>query len=106
MIEWAKCIYFVLERRDSMPNKKIIAISVGIILAVFFMTSFAGGTDEKASVVTRSVVFTDSYDGHNIASYDVELGKASNVPEVQEHEGWMSWSPIPYCFGSGIGNIL
>lgn len=72
-----------------MSNKKIIAISVGIILAVFFLTSFAGGTDEKASIAVRNVVFTDSYDGHNIADYEVELGKASIIPDIPVHKGYI-----------------
>ncbi|MBQ6281960.1 MAG: InlB B-repeat-containing protein, partial [Bacilli bacterium] len=72
-----------------MFNKKRIVVFVTFILLMFFMSTFAGAPVQNASIVTRDVIFTDSFNGENISEQKVELGKAAIVPESPKHRNFV-----------------
>ena len=72
-----------------MFNKKRIVVFVTFILLMFFMSTFAGGPVQNASIVTRDVIFTDGFNGENISEQKVELGKAANVPDSPKHRNFV-----------------
>ena len=79
-----------------MFNKKRMIIFIVFILFIFFMMTFASSPAETVKVNTRKVVFTDGYNSREIASYDVEVGKGVQVPQVPTHDsvvfaGWYDY---------------
>ena len=72
-----------------MFNKKRIIVFVLFILLMFFMMTFAGSPTQNAAVATREVIFTDGYDGKDIAKYEVEVGKDSQVPDDPYHKNYV-----------------
>ncbi len=76
-----------------MINKSKIIVFVAFLGTLFFMTMFAGGTDEVQRIVTRDVTFMDGHTREQISKETVELGKDVRVPLVPEHselefDGW------------------
>ena len=71
-----------------MFNKKRIIIFVVFILLMFFMTTFAGTPVQNAAIAMRDVIFTDGYNGRNLAEYQIEVGKDVTPPETPKHEGY------------------
>ena len=72
-----------------MFNKKRIIVFFVFILLMFFMMTFGASPVQNASVATREVIFTDGYDGKDIAKYTVEVGEDSPVPENPYHENYV-----------------
>ena len=80
-----------------MFNKKRIIIFVVFILLMFFMMTFAGEPVQNAAISTRDVVFTDGYNGKDIASFEVEVGEDVTPPVAPKHEnfvftGWYEYT--------------
>ena len=71
-----------------MFNKKRIIILVVFILLMFFMTTFAGTPVQNAAIAMRDVIFTDGYNGKDLAEYTIEVGKDVTPPETPKHEGY------------------
>ena len=71
-----------------MFNKKRIIIFVVFILLMFFMTTFAGTPVQNAAIAMRDVIFTDGYNGKDLAKYTIEVGKDVTPPETPKHEGY------------------
>ncbi len=72
-----------------MINKKRIVVFLVFLAMMFFLTTFAGEPVQNASVPTRDVIFTDSFDGVNISEQKVEVGKAASVPETPKHKDYV-----------------
>ncbi len=72
-----------------MFSKKKMFVIIVFIMLMFVMTTFASAPKETARRATRTVIFTDIYDGHNIAEYEVEVGKSVEVPEDPYHPNYV-----------------
>jgi len=72
-----------------MLNKKRIAIFVGFICCLFFMTTFAGGTKQNTVIATRLVTFIDGYNNSTISEQTIEVGTDAEVPDDPRHEGFV-----------------
>ncbi|MDD2505195.1 MAG: InlB B-repeat-containing protein, partial [Bacilli bacterium] len=76
-----------------MLNKKRLIVFGVFLLALFFMTMYAGGTAQNTSIATRLVKFIDGYNNAEISTQNVEVGKEAIVPDSPTHRnllfiGW------------------
>lgn len=76
-----------------MFNKKRLIVFVTFLVALFFMTMYAGTPEQNATIATRSVKFIDGYNNAEISLQNVEVGKEAIVPETPSHNGllFLGW---------------
>lgn len=72
-----------------MLNKKRIAIFVGFLCCLFFMTTFAGGTTQNTAIATRQVTFIDGYNNSTVSEQTIEVGTDAEVPDDPKHDNFV-----------------
>ena len=56
-----------------MFNKKRLIVFAAFLVALFFMTMYAGGTPQTTSIATNTVKFIDGYNNAEISSQEVKV---------------------------------
>ena len=80
-----------------MFKKKGILILSVLVFVMFFMMTFAGSPAQNAPIITRNIVFSDGYNGRDLAEYEIEVGKGVTPPDVPTHKdlifgGWYDYN--------------
>lgn len=76
-----------------MFNKKRLFVAGAFLIALLFMTMYAGGSGEQGTTAMRIVKFIDGYNNAEISTQNVEVGKEAIVPDSPTHRnnlfiGW------------------
>ncbi|MDD4187157.1 MAG: InlB B-repeat-containing protein [Bacilli bacterium] len=76
-----------------MFNKKRLFVAGAFIIALLFMTMYAGNIGEQGTTPMRIVKFIDGFNSAEINTQNIEVGGKAEVPKDPEHEdllfiGW------------------
>ncbi|MDD4795356.1 MAG: hypothetical protein PHG03_02225, partial [Bacilli bacterium] len=68
-----------------MFNKKRLFVAGAFIIALLFMTMYAGGSGEQETTAMRIVKFIDGFNNAEISSQNIEVGGDAEVPTDPKH---------------------
>ena len=71
-----------------MQNKRRLVVFVIFVLCMFFLMTFANGSD-NTKIATREVEFIDGFDDSTISLQTIEVGTDAKVPEEPVHKNYV-----------------